>query len=133
MQLNETERAERFFERAVELDEKAATAYYGLGNLYFEKEDYQKASQKFLKAIEQGLEEADAYFMLGMCFRNQEQWKLSLPYLLRATELDSQDESFLFQYGLSLAQVELLDEAQKHLKKCLNWMKRIAMLIIIWV
>lgn len=58
--------------------------------------------------------------MLGMCFRNREQWKLSLPYLLRATELDSRDESFLFQYGLSLAQGELLEEAQKTFEKVLE-------------
>ncbi len=35
--MNEIERAERFFQKALTLDEQSATAYYGLANLYYEQ------------------------------------------------------------------------------------------------
>lgn len=51
--------------------------------------------------------------MLGLSFMNQEQFKLSLPYLLRASELNHEDDDILFQYGLALAQSNILNDAKQ--------------------
>ncbi len=50
--LNDTERAERFFQKAITLDDQAATAYYGLANLYYNNERYSEAATLYQKAIE---------------------------------------------------------------------------------
>ncbi|GGB28630.1 tetratricopeptide repeat protein [Virgibacillus dakarensis] len=120
LHINELARAKVFFEKAIALDEYAATAYYGLGNLYFEQSVYGKAQENFQKAIELGLEEADVYYMLGLTLQKQEQFKLALPYLLRATELDQGDDELLFQYGLSLAQSNHITEAEAIFKNVLK-------------
>lgn len=104
LHMNDAERAERFFAKAITLDETAGTAYYGLGNLYFEQDDLQKAQTYYQKAIDSGLEEADVYFMLGLTLQQQEHDKFSLIYFQRAKELKPKDEAILFQYGLALAQ-----------------------------
>jgi tetratricopeptide (TPR) repeat protein len=120
LHMNDDERAERFFKRALELDENAATAYYGLGNTYFERSDYDQAKVHFQYAIDHGLQEADVYYMLGYTLQKQEQDRLAIPFLLRATELDPDNVEFLFQYGLSLAQSELIDQAETIFQQVLN-------------
>src|SRR5699024_373276 len=120
LHMNDDERAERFFKRALELDENAATAYYGLGNTYFERSDYDQAKVHFQHAIDHGLKEADVYYMLGYTLQKQEQDRLAIPFLLRATELDPDNVEFLFQYGLSLAQSELIDQAETIFQQVLN-------------
>src|SRR5690625_1294103 len=52
LHIDDLERAERFFIKAIELDEKVATAYYGLGNLYYEQESYQQAVENFERSEE---------------------------------------------------------------------------------
>ena len=63
--MNDIERAERFFQKAITVDEKAATAYYGLANLYYNAERFIEAAKLYQKSIEHGIEGADAYYMLG--------------------------------------------------------------------
>ena len=75
-----------FSNKAITLDEEAGTAYYGLANLYYNKERYEEASKFMKQAIRKGVEEADAYFMLGKSLERSEQVKLALPYLQRAAE-----------------------------------------------
>jgi len=120
LHMNDHMRAERFFEKALELDSKAATAYYGLGNSYFEQSNYRKAQGYFQKAIDAGLNEADVYYMLGLTLQKEEQDKLAIPFLLRATELDPENDEFLFQYGLSLAQSNHIPEAESAFKQVLG-------------
>lgn len=119
MHMQEYDRAARFFEKAIELDEMTATAYYGLGNVYFEQEDFKKAQHEYQRAITNQLQVSDVYFMLGLSFQYQDANALSLPYLLRAVELDP-DEEKEFQFGLALAQEELLEEAFEMFTKVLE-------------
>lgn len=119
MHMQEYDRAVRFFNKALELDDKTATAYYGLGNVYFEQEKYKKAQHSYQRAITHRLQVSDVYFMLGLSFQYQDANALSLPYLLRAVELEP-DEEKEFQFGLALAQEELLDEAKEMFEKVLT-------------
>ena len=47
--MNDIERAERFFQKAITVDEKAATAYYGLANLYYDAERFTEAGETISK------------------------------------------------------------------------------------
>src|SRR5699024_11943694 len=109
-------RSKRFFDKAVELQPGAATAYYGLGNVYYQQKKYKEAQKNYKKAIESGLEEGDVFYMLGMAFKGDEQDLLALPYLLRATEINPKDTESLFQYGLTLAQTR--SEERRVGKEC---------------
>ncbi len=64
--LGDSERAILFYKRALELDEKSATAYYGLGNIYYSREQFQEAKAMFEQAMQGGLQSADIVFMLGI-------------------------------------------------------------------
>lgn len=109
--IGEVEKAERFFQKAITLDEGAGTALYGLANLYYNEERYAEAAKLYEQAIQTGIEEADAYFMLGKSLERTEQVKLALPYLQRAAELAPTDLEIRLAYGISLANQEVFDLA----------------------
>lgn len=118
-QMRQYGEAERFYLKAIQLDEKTATAFYGLGNLYYEKSLFPEAEKSFKQAIHLGLLDSDVYFMLGMTYVKNEKLTLALPFLQRATELD-EDVQKLFQYGLVLAQLHYLKEAEKVLLRVID-------------
>ena len=64
--LDDNERALQFFQKAIALDENAASAYYSMGNLFYEGEQYQQAKKMFETAMTKGIDSADNFFMLGM-------------------------------------------------------------------
>lgn len=109
--LNQAQEAERCFLRAIELNEKTATAYYGLGNLYYEQALYTEAEKMLQHCLKLGLADADVYFILGMTYVQRKDLMLSLPFLQRATELDKQADT-LFQYGLALAETNYVKDAE---------------------
>lgn len=123
MHMQEYERAVLFYERAIELDETTATAHYGIGNVFFEQEKYQEAQVYYQHALKHNLDLSDVHFMLGLSLQYQELHTLALPYLLRAVELQP-DEEKEFQYGLALANEQLLDEAKEMFDKVLQRNKR---------
>lgn len=109
--LGDPEKAEPFFQKAITLDESAGTAFYGLANLYFNTDRYEEAAKLYEKSIRQGVEEADAYFMLGKSLERADNAKLALPYLQRAAELAPTDLAIRLSYGISLANMQVFDEA----------------------
>ena len=114
--LGDVERAERFFQKAITVDETAATAYYGLANLYYDSERFIEAAKLYQKAIEHNIEGADAYFMLGKSFEREGQQKLALPYLQRAAELAPEDVEIRLAYAILLCTLEMFEQAEPTLK-----------------
>ena len=53
-----------FFQKAIELDEQAATAYYGAGNIYFNQEQYDEAKNMYELSLKKGMDHSDLFFML---------------------------------------------------------------------
>lgn len=119
IQMQQLEEAERFLLKAIELDENAATAYYSLGNLYYDSNLFKEAEKMYQKTISLGLEDSDVYFMLGMTYVKRQYYQLAIPFLQRAVEL-KEDVDKLFQYGLALAQVDYLKEAESILLKVIE-------------
>lgn len=114
--LNDMERAERFFQKAITVDETSATAYYGLANLYYNSERYLEAAKLYEMSIHHGIEGADAYFMLAKCFEREGKNKLALPYMQRAAELASDDLEIRLSFGILLCSLEMFEEGQKELQ-----------------
>lgn len=108
--------AERFFRKALECNPDAATAYFSLGNLYYATSHYEHAEEMLKKAIELKLEDQDVYYLLGMTYVKRKLPLFALPFLQRAHELGT-DIDITFQYGLTLAQVNYLQEAEKILQQ----------------
>src|SRR5699024_4545149 len=113
------EQAENFFLKAIEKDEQAATAFYGMGNLYYTLEKHEQAVLMFQKALSLGLEDSDVYFMIGLSYVKQDNQILALPFLQRAIELDNKYSRMLFQYGLDLAKTCYLTEAESYFNQVL--------------
>jgi tetratricopeptide (TPR) repeat protein len=114
--MDDIERAERFFQKALTLDENAATAYYGLANLYYNSERYLEAAKLYERSIRHGIEGADAYYMLGKSFEHEGEPKLGLPYMQRAAELAPADLQIRLAYGILLCTLELFEQAEKELQ-----------------
>jgi len=118
--MNEDERAEKFFQKALTLDEGAATAYYSLANLYYNADRFEEAAKLYEKAIANGIEGADAYYMLGKSFEKEGLTKLSIPYLQRAYELATDDIQVKLSYGIALASLEMFEQAEPVFKEILE-------------
>ena len=118
--MDEDERAEKFFQKAITLDEHAATAYYSLANLYYNAERFEEAAKLYEKAISNGIEGPDAYYMLGKSLEKEGHTKLSLPYLQRAYELASEDNQVKLSYGISLASLEMFEQAEPVFKEIIE-------------
>jgi len=113
--LEDTERAERFFQKAITVDETAATAYYGLANLYYNADRYAEAVKLYEQALKHKIEGADVYYMMGKCFERMENPKLALPYLQRASELAPEDTQIRLAYSIVLCALEMFEEGKKEL------------------
>lgn len=118
--IGEVEKAERFFQQAISLDEEAGTALYGLANLYYNDERYGEAAKLYEQAVRKGVEEADVYFMLGKSLERSEQAKLALAYFQRAAELAPTDVEIRLSYGISLANQEIFDQAGEEFRYVLE-------------
>ncbi len=52
--LGEDEKALNFYQKAIEIDENAAAAYYSAGNLFFSNERYEEAKNMLRNGYEKG-------------------------------------------------------------------------------
>lgn len=111
-QLKQMKEAETFLLKAIELDETTATAFVSLGNIYYEESLYNEAGKMFHHALHLGYEDSDVYYLYGMTYVKTERPLLALPFLQRAVELGDRVE-YAFQYGLVLAQLQYIDEAEQ--------------------
>lgn len=117
--IGEEERALLFFKRAIELDDEAATAYYGAGTILYKQEKFAEAASMYAKAVVH-LDEADAHFMLGMSYYQIDRLAHALASFKRTVELMPEDVEGRFQYGLCLAKLGEIDEAITQLEYVVN-------------
>lgn len=118
--MGDSERAERFFQKAISLDESAATAYYGLANLYYNNERFDEAAKLYERSIRKGIEGADAHYMLAKSFEHAGHNKLALPYMQRAAELAPEDVQIRLANAILMASLEMFDFAKPELEAVLK-------------
>ena len=117
---DEIEKAEKFFQKAITINEEHGGAYYSLANLYYNQQRFDEAVKLYQFAIQKGLNDSDTNFMLGMCFNELGAHTEAMPYVMRAHELKPDDLEIAFQYGLTLCQVEMFGEAITQLENVLE-------------
>ena len=109
--MHQHDKAERFYLKAIELDEKSATAFVGLGKLYYGQNMLTESEKMFQHSLRLGIEDGEVFYLLGMIHVKRKDLMLAIPFLQRADEL-SEDAEIKFQYGLVLAQTNYLKEAK---------------------
>ena len=119
--VGEIEKAERFFQKAITLDDKNGAVYYNLANLYYEQSRFQEAIKLYQRALKYNMNPIDTNYMIGMSFSQLDAQREALPFFMTAAELDQTlDTEVQFQYGLVLCQLEMFNEAITQLKHVLT-------------
>ncbi|MBI5972655.1 tetratricopeptide repeat protein [Staphylococcus caledonicus] len=112
----EIEKAERFFQRALTIDDKNGAVYYNLANLYYDQGRYREAIKLYQNASKYEMDQVDTNYMIGMSFNQLDAPKEAMPFLMTAAEQDqSSDAEVQFQYGLVLCHLEMFEQAIKQL------------------
>ncbi|RIL72237.1 tetratricopeptide repeat protein [Staphylococcus devriesei] len=117
----EIEKAERFFQRALTIDDKNGAVYYNLANLYYDQGRYREAIKLYQSASKYEMDQVDTNYMIGMSFNQLDAPKEALSFLMTAAERDqSTDAEVQFQYGLVLCHLEMFEQAIKQLNVVLD-------------
>ena len=89
IEINEYQKAEADYTKAIELDPENDENYYIRGNFYrYYLEDYNKAIADYTKAIELDPANPYNYFATGDAYGKNEQYNEALASYLKAEELD---------------------------------------------
>jgi tetratricopeptide (TPR) repeat protein len=67
-----------YHEKSIAVDPSFGHAYYSLGLVYYDRQDYRNAKAQFHKAIENNYADADVYYSLGQACKNLKQYKEAL-------------------------------------------------------
>lgn len=115
--VGEVEKAQRFFQKAITLDDKNGAVYYNLANLYYDQGKYQDAIKLYQLASKNNMDKVDTNYMIGMSFNQLDAHKEALPFFMTAAEQDNaKDAEVQFQYGLVLCHLEMFEQAIDQLK-----------------
>nr|WP_248285689.1 tetratricopeptide repeat protein [Staphylococcus lugdunensis] len=119
--IGEIVQAEKFFQRALTIDDTNGAIYYNLANVYYNQGRFNEAIKLYQKSLKYHMDMVDCNYMIGMAFNQLEAFKEALPYLMTAAEKDeNRDSEIQFQYGLVLCQLEMFEQAIQQLKYVLQ-------------
>lgn len=85
-------RAEKYVEKALELDSSQPLAWYNRGLIEYKREHYQNAAKAFRRAVDLQPDFANAWNMLGLSLFQQGKMEEAELCLLKALELDPGNE-----------------------------------------
>jgi tetratricopeptide (TPR) repeat protein len=118
-ELSQSERAEFFWRKCLELKPLHFGPYLGLAELLTSKGRFQDATQVLQRVFELGGSTEEVYLKLGEAFENQGKLKEALDTLTIGVELFPQDSSLLYGLGRLQAQSERLSEAENNIKRAM--------------
>jgi len=97
--MSNTEQAKRDFLESINLDASNGDAYFNMGLIYFDEEDYQRALYYLRRAV--GINPADSQFLteLGHLYLELEKESEALQLFRRACEHDPSDSQVDFHLG----------------------------------
>ena len=118
-EINELEMSEQYFKKTLLLSPKLAEGYKGLGNVHFEKEQYDKAIKNYKKALD--LEASDLSLMnsLGMSYVRKGLISQGIKYYRLALNIDAFDFRILFNLGYAYEKLGDIPKAISNYEKCL--------------
>jgi Tfp pilus assembly protein PilF len=98
----EIDKAEYHISRAIDLDPADGRAYIYLGNILWQRFDYEAAEDAFHTAIILWPESSIPYWCLAIFYDYEKQVGLAARFYRRALEIDPNDTVALLHYGLFL-------------------------------
>lgn len=109
------------YKKALEYSPDHGTSLRGLGNVYYDTEDYDEAQKYFEQAI-QGDEEnsKNCYYKLGWIYNDKEQYDDAIDVLKKAVEYDAEDAGNREELGFAYYMTEKNQEALVQLKKAVE-------------
>jgi len=122
LDLQQTQRAIEFLERAYDLDPADATTVSRLALAYFSLGDYQRAAQECERAIALARVSPNVHGLLGVSLAMQGRWSDAAAALERASELEPTNPTFLFQVGVVALVRNNAAEARRALDQCVALM-----------
>ncbi|MBM7633905.1 tetratricopeptide repeat protein [Geomicrobium sediminis] len=118
---NEYEDALKCYQRAIQLDEKHASAYYGAGNVCYHVDKFQEAIAFYKQAITSGLnDDQSVHFMIGLSYYQEDQHAFALASMMRAVELNREDAEAHFYCGLTYAKLDMIADAIQHFERAVS-------------
>ena len=120
------QRAKKCFETAITLDLRCFSAWWGLGNLCFRQENYQKAIEHFTKAISINPRSPVLYSYLGLSYASAGDYESkcfsleALRHFDNSEQLDGTDVMNKYQKADVLVKLEQYDLALTELEKLRN-------------
>ena len=111
------EKVTSLFRQAIQKDPDFWEAYYNLGIVYFNEENYNKALEQFDKVIKALPNFSKPYYGRGLIYLKQGRYDLALKDFERVKELNPNDYKAYYYIGRVLRKQKKFKEAEKSLKK----------------
>ena len=111
------EKVTSLFRQAIQKDPEFWEAYYNLGIVYFNAENYPKALEQFNKVISALPNFSKPYYGRGLIYLKQGNYDLALKDFERVKEINPNDYKAYHYLGRVLRKQKKFDEAEKSLKK----------------
>lgn len=99
IKLKDFEKAQNYYNKALEINPFYGDAWYGLAQIDKEKEHLDECIIKIKKAIEFNSENADYWFSLGEIYKNQNKKDLALEAFSKAIEIEPSDYESWIEYA----------------------------------
>ncbi len=115
--INQWEKAERAYLKAIEFDYFHNAARVNLAGLYYSQGKFEQAEALFTKVIEQEPQFGQAYYSMGLLKAEQNLMNEAADYLKKALELIDYNERVAYNYGLVLQNLGRIKEAEAAFKK----------------
>ena len=103
--IGEIVQAEKFFQRALTIDDTNGAIYYNLANVYYNQGRFNEAIKLYQKSLKYHMDMVDCNYMIGMTAAEKD---------------ENRDSEIQFQYGLVLCQLEMFEQAIQQLKYVLH-------------
>ena len=93
--------AEQMYQKALEIDPDYSEVFVSIGNLEFNRGDYEKAIANYRKAVEGNGKDASAHLKLGLAYYNTQNFEDGAGHLEKAVDLDPTQVDGYYYLGLA--------------------------------
>jgi tetratricopeptide (TPR) repeat protein len=113
-QMQQTNIAKKYYERAIKIDPKYAEAVNNLGTVYYSKKNYRRAIVLYRKALKLSPESASIYSNLGTGFFARKNYKQATECYQKALSLDPEVFEHRNSWGVLLQERSVEERAKFH-------------------
>ncbi len=121
LNLDDKEKAEEYFKRAVNINPENAPVYYSLALIYMDAKDYTKALDALDNCEKYGGENTEIYFLQGVCLDMLGNKRISHEAFEKALVKDSENHRALNYLSYSWAEMGInLEKARSYIERALK-------------